>query len=165
VGAAPTLELNLFGTKIVGRYRDCNAYEPRMSRGLGRTQRAILALIAAEPGPWTVEELCRLVYKSQPGWNLPRAQVVSVARALKTMRLPGKWKFGRVGWERRQWLYDGGNLASVQRRLSRMETFEVPLHEAEALSDSSGWVTLTFDHVSDLSTEIVLTGFLSDGEV
>jgi hypothetical protein len=133
-----------------------------MSRGLGRVQRGILALTKAQTGPWTVEELCRLVYPA--GGNPPpsRSQLVAVSRALKSVRVP-KWKVGRVGWDRRTWLYR--DLASVERRIWAMETFVVTAPEevdAPPPSSDDGWVTLTFDDMPE--TEIILTG-LPDEEV
>ena len=60
-----------------------------MSKGPGKVQRAILALVGAEPdGAWPFEELCRLIYPPPP-LKPTRAQRVAVARAIKT--LPGTW--------------------------------------------------------------------------
>jgi hypothetical protein len=78
-----------------------------MSRGLGKTQRAILRLIAqAKPDDgWSIEELCRRIYGDE---NPSPAQLGAVKRALK-MKLPGAWKVGRT-WPRRWWLFDSSNV-------------------------------------------------------
>jgi hypothetical protein len=131
-----------------------------MSRGLGRVQREILALTKVQPGPWTVEELCRLVYKFQPGLNLPtkRAQRVAVGRALKSMVLPGKWRVGRIWPDCRTFLYDASRENDVGVTVTTTEV------EVEAIPDwSDGWIEVTFDDMPE--TEIILTGLLPDGEV
>ena len=88
-----------------------------MSKGLGRVQGAILALIAAEPdGAWSFEELCRLIYL-EPG-PVTRAQLGAVGRALKHMTLPGTWTTGGGWGDRRSWLYDECSLASVRKTRS-----------------------------------------------
>ena len=85
-----------------------------MSKGPGQVQRAISALIAAEPdGAWSFEQLCRLIYP--PGWLPNRAQKSAVGRALKRMSLPGTWRVGSHFGDRRWWLHDECNLASVRR--------------------------------------------------
>jgi hypothetical protein len=54
-----------------------------MSRGMGRTQRAILAALQAEPGRrFTVNELAAVAF---PGIYIGPAQIESVRRALKTL--------------------------------------------------------------------------------
>lgn len=76
-----------------------------MSRGLGRVQRAILAMIEVEPhGAWTVDEICRRVY---PTDRVKKKQCVAVLRAVKRMKLPGAWTIRRL-WYGRQTccLYD-----------------------------------------------------------
>jgi hypothetical protein len=92
-----------------------------MSRGLGKTQRQILATIAAQPDEaWDVEALCRAIY---PGDLKPsRSQLGATVRALKSMKLPSRWKFGYVGSDRRRWLY--ADIDSVAQRIWAMETFE-----------------------------------------
>ena len=85
-----------------------------MSKGPGRVQRAILALIAAEPdGAWSFEELCGLIYP--PGERIERAQLLSVGRALKRMTLPGTWTTCSFSGDRRWWLCDPCNLASMRK--------------------------------------------------
>jgi hypothetical protein len=66
-----------------------------MSKGPGRAQRAILALIAGNPdGAWTTDELCREVYA---GINrVEKKHRVAVLRALRTMTLPGMWRVRRL---------------------------------------------------------------------
>jgi hypothetical protein len=66
-----------------------------MSKGPGRVQRAILALIAANPnGAWTTEDLCRAAY---PGVNrVEKKHRLSALRALRTMALPGMWMVRRL---------------------------------------------------------------------
>jgi hypothetical protein len=86
------------------------------SKGLGRIQRVILALIEAEPeGAWPYEELCRLVY---PGVIIPtRSQLSAIGRALKP--LPGTWGpgygDGNGSGRHRRWLYDEGSLESTRK--------------------------------------------------
>ena len=130
-----------------------------MSKGPGLTQRRLLALMAAQTGPWDLEELCALVY---PGCVTPKpVQRGAVRRALR-MKLPGKWKVGRVGgWDRRLWLYR--DIASVKRRVWAMGTFVVTVPESEELPPSDdGWITLVFDDTPE--TEIVLTGLPDDDD-
>jgi hypothetical protein len=88
-----------------------------MSKGPGRVQRAISALIAAEPdGAWSYEELCGLIYpEARP---VTRAQLGAVGRALKRMTLPGTWMTGGGWGDRRSWLYDECSLASVRKTRS-----------------------------------------------
>jgi hypothetical protein len=100
-----------------------------MSRGLGRTQRAILALIAqAKPiAAWTFPELCGLIFG---GLTPTRAQLSSVARAIKRMHLPGTWTVGRVVGRRGQWLlYDTAALPEpwLEVQLIDIATLEVEL--------------------------------------
>jgi hypothetical protein len=64
-----------------------------MSRGLGWTQRAILALIEEEPdGAWPSDELCALLYHHP----IEKKHRVAVLRALQTMPLPGTWQVWRL---------------------------------------------------------------------
>jgi hypothetical protein len=67
-----------------------------MSKGPGRVQRTIIALIEAEPdGAWTVEDLCRAAYPQTETVAKTRRQ--AVLRAWRTMpatrSLPGTWTF------------------------------------------------------------------------
>jgi hypothetical protein len=66
-----------------------------MSKGPGRIQRAILAEIEANPdGAFLIEELAALVYS---GINrVEDKHRVAVARALRTMTLPGTWGLRRL---------------------------------------------------------------------
>jgi hypothetical protein len=84
-----------------------------MGKGPGQVQRAIAALIAAEPdGAWSYDELVRAVYRQPP----TRARLSAVGRALKQMALPGTWTFRRSGFgDRRRWLYDSCSLASARK--------------------------------------------------
>ena len=117
-----------------------------MSKGLGRTQRAILALIAAQPDEaWDLEALCRAIYPGDP--KPSRSQLGATVRALK-MPLPGQWKFGYVD-ARRRWLYDASNLDAVAQRMWRLETFELTYDELGK--------TTTLLELTDVSTEIALT--------
>jgi hypothetical protein len=79
-----------------------------MSRGLGKTQIAILRLIAAAKpdGGWSLEEVCRRVYGDE---NPSLAQLSAVKRALK-MNLPGSLRAGRTWHDRTWWLYDASNV-------------------------------------------------------
>jgi hypothetical protein len=103
-----------------------------MSRGLGRVQREILALIAqAKPsGGWQIEELCQRIYG---GPEPTRAQKNAVVRALKRMPLPGSWRTARV-WRRGQWLYDRNALAADQWH--RVPIAEIELGELELVEIS-----------------------------
>jgi hypothetical protein len=66
-----------------------------MSKGPGRVQRAILALIDADPdGAWTVEELCRRAYPSIN--HIDKRHLVVALRALRKMTLPGTWDVLRL---------------------------------------------------------------------
>jgi hypothetical protein len=65
-----------------------------MSRGLGWTQRAVLALIEEEPdGAWPSDELCALLYHRN---QTEKKHRVAVLRALQRMRLPGTWQVWRL---------------------------------------------------------------------
>ena len=104
-----------------------------MSKGPGRIQRELLALMATEAGPRSIEQLCGLLY---PGYLKPtRAQLGTVHRALERMALPGTWTTGRIRPDRRQWLYDA----------SRTRWTDLSVH-------------LTVADLSDTSTEIMLSG-------
>jgi hypothetical protein len=97
-----------------------------MSRGLGKTQRTILALVAAHPDEaWNLTELCGLIYPSN--MEPTRAQTNAVSRALR-MTLPGRWTFGYFGG-RGRWLFDAGNLDAVAERVHRLETFVLTYDE------------------------------------
>jgi hypothetical protein len=64
-----------------------------MSRGPGRIQQEIVALIAAnEDGAWTTAQLCQLTYQGLPPEKKHR---VAVLRALQYMELPPLWKVWR----------------------------------------------------------------------
>jgi hypothetical protein len=137
-----------------------------MSRGLGKTQRQILATIAAHPHEaWSVQELCGLIY---PGSTEPtRAQTNATIRAIKRMTLPGRWKFGYVSRDRRRWLYDAGNLKAVSRRMWRLETFVIEVDSLMELPAnlSDVWTEVTLTDLSDVSTEIILTDLPDEVEV
>jgi hypothetical protein len=91
-----------------------------MSKGPGHVQRAVLALIAAEPdGAWSYERLCQRIYPPTPG-GPTRAQLGALGRALQRMTLPGTWTTGGVGGDRRTWLYDECNLASMREAHPRL---------------------------------------------
>ena len=95
-----------------------------MSKGPGKVQREIAALIEAEPdGAWSYEELARLIY-GQDGRPLLfgsrlRARKVAVGRALSTMQLPGTWVVVQAVFfhDRRFWLYDPCRLESWRKIL------------------------------------------------
>jgi hypothetical protein len=84
-----------------------------MSKGPGRVQRAIAALIEAEPDDaWNYDDICRKVYGRAP----TASNLSAVGRALADMKLPGTSTFGRCGYgDRRRWLYDVCSLASVRK--------------------------------------------------
>jgi hypothetical protein len=71
----------------------------------------IAALIEAEPdGAWSYDDLCAKIYKGAPN----PARLSAVGRALANMMLPGTWTCGQCD-DRRRWLYDECNLASVRK--------------------------------------------------
>jgi hypothetical protein len=128
-----------------------------MSKGPGRIQRAILALINAKPDEaFTVEDLCRRIY---PGGVKPtRAQLGAVTRAL-TMPLPGKWTFGKIWPDCRWWLFDASRAPEVRVLLTELPDAWT---EVEVLQDwSDVWTELTFEPLP--VTEIILTD-LPDGD-
>ena len=60
-----------------------------MSKGFGKIQRSIGALIRAEPdGAWAYEHLAERIYGTA---LFTRAQKNAIGRALARMRLPGTW--------------------------------------------------------------------------
>jgi hypothetical protein len=66
-----------------------------MSRGPGRVQRSILALIKDEPdGAWTIEDLCRHIYGVR---TIEKKHRVAVLRAFDNMDLPQPWYLSRQG--------------------------------------------------------------------
>jgi hypothetical protein len=77
-----------------------------MSKGPGRVQRAIAALIEAEPdGAWPYEELRVLIYGREGRY---RANKSAIGRALTKMQLPGSWRVMQAVCfnDRRWWLHD-----------------------------------------------------------
>jgi hypothetical protein len=86
-----------------------------MSKGPGRIQRAIAALIEAEPdGAWTAADLCLIAYPHSQ--TVMRMRFISVLRALHAMKLPGTWIFGRASSsDRRRWLWDRCSHASARK--------------------------------------------------
>ena len=102
-----------------------------MSRGLGRVQRAILDLIAANPdGAWSTDELCEIIYPAPKGVERlvdergnvtpgpSKAERVAILRAARRVKLPGTWemRWGKNGWGDpwRLWLCDPCNLAGMK---------------------------------------------------
>ena len=84
-----------------------------MSRGSGRIQEAIVAMIETEPqGAWTTTQLCERIYgTSIEKWHRP-----AVARTLGGMKLPPLWcarRTGKPGTER--CLYNAGDVESTLR--------------------------------------------------
>ena len=62
-----------------------------MSRGPGRIQRAIDALIAGDAhGAWLVSDICKQVYPEFDG--VEKKHQVAVNRALSSMALPKSWE-------------------------------------------------------------------------
>ena len=60
-----------------------------MSKGFGKIQRAIAAMIKAQPdGAWAYEHLAERIYGTA---RFTRAQKNAIGRALANMRLPGTW--------------------------------------------------------------------------
>jgi hypothetical protein len=81
-----------------------------MSKGFGKIQRSIAALIRAEPdGAWAYEHLTERIYGTS---RFTRAQKNAVGRALAHMRLPGTWEVWQASFrnDRRFWLFDPCNL-------------------------------------------------------
>ena len=77
-----------------------------MSKGFGKIQRSISALIRAEPdGAWAYEHLAERIYGTA---FFTRAQKNAIGRALARMRLPGSWTVMQAVRfnDRRFWLYD-----------------------------------------------------------
>ena len=65
-----------------------------MSKGPGRVQRAISALIEGDPdGAWTTADICRAVY---PSAEIDKKHRVAVLYALRHMALPGTWTVRRL---------------------------------------------------------------------
>jgi hypothetical protein len=84
-----------------------------MSRGPGRIQQSVVAMIEADPqGAWTTTELCEYIYQS----GVERWQRVAVARALRDMQLPPLWCVRRIGKQgAEQCLYNAGDVESTLR--------------------------------------------------
>ena len=84
-----------------------------MSRGLGRIQQAIVAMIEAEPrSAWTTTQLCERIY----GASVERWHRVAVARALNRMKLPPLWCLSRTGKSGAEHcLYNAGDVESTLR--------------------------------------------------
>ena len=90
-----------------------------MSRGPGKIQRAIAALIEAEPGgAWPHEDLAERIYGTP---LFTRAQKSAIGRAIAAMRLPGTWAVWRASFnnDRRFRLFDPCNLDSWRKKSQR----------------------------------------------
>jgi hypothetical protein len=86
-----------------------------MSKGFGKVQRSIAALIRAEPGgAWPYEVLAERIYGTA---RFTRAQKNAIGRALANMRLPGTWEVWQASFknDRRFWLFDPYNLESWRK--------------------------------------------------
>jgi hypothetical protein len=86
-----------------------------MSKGFGKVQRSIAALIRAEPdGAWAYEHLIKRIYGTD---RFARAQKNAIGRALAAMRLPGTWEVWQASFQndRRLWLFDPCNLESWRK--------------------------------------------------
>ena len=86
-----------------------------MSKGFGKVQRSIAALIRAEPdGAWAYEHLTERIYGTN---RFTRAQKNAIGRALAAMRLPGTWEVWQASFQndRRFWLFDPCNLESWRK--------------------------------------------------
>ena len=76
--------------KVLDRVSTAGEAKPLMSKGFGKIQRSIAALIRAEPdGAWAYEHLTERIYGT---YRFTRAQKNAVGRALAHMRLPGTWE-------------------------------------------------------------------------
>ena len=92
-----------------------------MSKGCGKVQRAIGALIRAEPdGAWAYEHLAERIYGTA---LFTRAQKNAIGRALARMQLPGTWEVWRASFQndRRFWLFDPCNLESWRKVASHWD--------------------------------------------
>jgi hypothetical protein len=86
-----------------------------MSKGFGKVQGSIAALIRAEPdGAWAFEHLAERIYGTD---RFTRAQKSAIGRALANMRLPGTWEVWQASFQndRRFWLFDPCNLESWRK--------------------------------------------------
>jgi hypothetical protein len=86
-----------------------------MSKGFGKVQRIIAALIKAEPdGAWAYEHLTERIYGTP---RFTRAQKNAIGRALANMRLPGTWEVWQASFQkdRRFWLFDPCSLESWRK--------------------------------------------------
>jgi hypothetical protein len=86
-----------------------------MSKGFGKVQRSIAALIRVEPdGAWAYEHLIQRIYGTD---RFTRAQKNAIGRALAAMRLPGTWEVWQASFQndRRLWLFDPCNLESWRK--------------------------------------------------
>ena len=86
-----------------------------MSKGSGKIQRTIAALIKAEPdGAWAYEHLVERIYGTA---RFTRAQKNAIGRALAAMRLPGTWAVRQASFnnDRRFWLFDPCRLDSWRK--------------------------------------------------
>jgi hypothetical protein len=86
-----------------------------MSKGFGKIQRAIAAMIKAQPGgAWAYGHLAERIYGTAP---FTRAQKNAIGRALANMRLPGTWEVRQASFQndRRFWLFDPCNLESWRK--------------------------------------------------
>ena len=93
-----------------------------MSKGFGKIQRTIAALIKAEPdGAWAYEHLAERIYGTAP---FTRAQKNAIGRALAHMRLPGTWAVRQASFnnDRRFWLFDPCRLESWRKVASTSAT-------------------------------------------
>ena len=86
-----------------------------MSKGFGKIQRAIAAMIKAQPdGAWAYEHLAERIYGTAP---FTRAQKNAIGRAFANMRLPGTWVVQQASFrnDRRFWLFDPCSLESWRK--------------------------------------------------
>ena len=91
-----------------------------MSKGFGKIQRSIAALIRAEPdGAWAYEHLTERIYGTA---LFTRAQKNAIGRALAHMRLPGTWTVMQASFnnDRRFWLFDPCSLEAGARSPARL---------------------------------------------
>ena len=91
-----------------------------MGKGPGHIARTILAMIDADPdGAWLISDICAQVYPgetfvSDQFVTVEKKHRVAVARALRTMKLPGTWT---IRWVKTEvCLCDPCNLTSLVRR-------------------------------------------------
>jgi hypothetical protein len=129
-----------------------------MSKGLGAVQRAILKLIADNPGgAWSFAALCRALYPpreieatdfvSASAWaqacarrDSTTARRHAIGRALARLKLPGTWTtIGRGRNREAKRLYDPCNLESARKVAVQMTPWTTPAELAARVEKAKRW--------------------------